>query len=68
MSTDDLTTLCDAYNLNEAEAAQVVLDNYLLDCDSVMSVERKDMLIDAMRVLCPSSKYSQREKSDELRT
>ncbi len=65
MPAEDLMTLCDAYDLNTVEAATVILDNYLSDCDSIMEKERKDILIDAMRTLCPGSRFAQRRKEDE---
>ena len=65
MPAEDLMTLCDAYDLNTVEAATVILDNYLSDCDGIMEKERKDILIDAMRTLCPGSRFAQRSKEDE---
>ena len=65
MPNDDLLTECDAYDLNTLEAAQIILDNYLEDCDSIMAKERKDLLIDAMRELCPGSRFAKRRKEDE---
>ena len=65
MPSEDMFAICDAYGLNTVEAATVVLDNYLSDCDSIMEKERKDILIDAMRTLCPGSRFAQRKKEDE---
>ena len=65
MPAEDLMTLCDAYDLNTVEAATVILDNYLSDCDSIMEKERKDILIVAMRSLCPGSRFAQRRNEDE---
>ena len=65
MPSEDMFALCDAYGLNTVEAATVVLDNYLSDCDSIMEKERKDILIDAMRTLCPGSRFAKRKKEDE---